>query len=211
MTTTARAANTAGTALGEAAPDEAAGPADTASGTVLTVGDITVRPARDDELDAAGTAVRDAYAADGFAAEDGYLDVLADARGRARDATVVVAVDPLGAVVGSVSFAQPGTRWAELSRLGEAEFRALGVPPAARGRGVGRALTCWCIEESRRVGAERLVLCSLDVMHAAHRVYAQLGFVRRPDLDWEPGPGLRLHGFSLDLVTHAGPTRTGRP
>ena len=166
--------------------------------TVLTARGITVRAARDDELDAAGAVVRDAYAADGFAV-GGYLETLADARSRADDATVAVAVDERGAVLGTVTFALPGSRWAELSRPGESAFRAPGVAPDARGRGVGEALTRWCMEESRRVGSTRLVICSLDVMHAAHRLYGRLGFSRRPDLDWTPDPGVVLLAFSLDL------------
>ncbi|MFN0283096.1 MAG: GNAT family N-acetyltransferase [Kineosporiaceae bacterium] len=180
------------------------------------VGAVTVRPARDSELDAAGDVVRQAYAADGLAV-GGYLDVLANARDRARDATVAVAVSPDDEVLGSVTFALPGSPWAELSAAGEAEFRALGVAPSARGRGVGLALARWCVDEARRTGASRLVLCSMDVMHAAHRLYGVLGFSRRPDLDWEPEPGVRLLGFDLDLRSHAcdapadGPTPPGRP
>lgn len=166
---------------------------------LATPGGLTVRPAGDDDLDAAGAVVRQAYAAAGFATSPRYLDTLADARGRARDATVAVALDPDGTVVGSVTFTLPGSRWAEISRPGEAEFRALGVSPAAQGRGVGSALTRWCIAESRRIGAVRLVMCSLDAMHAAHRVYARLGFVRWPPSDWEPEPGVRLLAFRLDL------------
>lgn len=184
------------------AMDRTAGTADatTALTTVMTTPDgLTVRPARADELEAAGLAVRDAYAADGFAAEGGYLETLADARSRARDATVAVAVAADGTVLGSVTFALPGSRWAELSRPGEAEFRALGVAPHARGRGVGLALTRWCLAEAGRVGATRLVLCSLDRMHAAHRLYGRLGFTRRPDLDWAPEPGVDLLAFSRDL------------
>jgi GNAT superfamily N-acetyltransferase len=161
--------------------------------------DLAVRPAHDQELDDAGAVVALAYAADGHAV-GGYRDFLADARDRARDATVAVAVTGDGEVVGSVTFTLPGTRWAELSSPGEAEFRALGVAPAARGRGVGRALTQWCLDEARRLGARRLVLCSLDSMHEAHRLYATLGFRRRPDLDWEPEPGVLLLGFDVDLA-----------
>lgn len=161
-------------------------------------GAVAVRPACDSELDAAGDVVRQAYAADGLAVGE-YLDVLANARERALDGIVTVALDAGGAVLGSVTFALPGSRWAELSSPGEAEFRALGVAPAARGHGVGLALVRWCVDEARRVGAGRLVLCSMDVMHAAHRLYGALGFTRRPDLDWEPEPGVRLLGFDLDL------------
>lgn len=193
-------ASTGTTASGPSAP------------TVLVGTDgTTVRVATEAELDAAGAAVRDAYAADGHASsEPGYLDTLADARSRAREATLVVAVDPDGVVLGSVTFALPGTAWAEVSRTGETEFRALGVAPAARGRGVGEALTRWCVEESRRLGSRRVVMCSLDTMHSAHRLYRRLGFRRRPDLDWEPVPGVLLLGFALDLDADTGVgTRTG--
>ena len=58
-----------------------------------------MRPALDHELDAAGAVVRAAYEADGLV-EDDYLAILADARDRARDAVVAVAVGPDGVVVG---------------------------------------------------------------------------------------------------------------
>jgi GNAT superfamily N-acetyltransferase len=164
--------------------------------------EVTVRRAREDELDAAGDVVRLAYRADALAV-GGYLDTLADARLRAQDATVLVAVDAAGAVLGSVTFAPAGSRWAQLAGPGQAEFRALGVAPSARGRGVGRALADCCIDEARRVGATRLVISSMDVMHSAHRLYAALGFARRPDLDREPEPGVRLLGFDLALDTQA--------
>lgn len=159
---------------------------------------ITVRPARAEELTAAGAVVRSAYEADGHGGS--YLDVVADARDRSRDAEIVVAVDERAHVVGCVTFVLPGSRWAELSRPGEAEFRMLGVPPQARGRGVGRALTQWCIDRARGHGAHRLLLRSLPSMTAAHRLYTGLGFRRQPDLDLTPVPGLLLLGFALPLT-----------
>lgn len=158
---------------------------------------MTVRVAAPDELDAAGKVVADAYAADGFAHDD-YLMVIADARARARDAEVLVAVAD-GGVLGCVTFAVPPSPWAEISAPGEAEFRMLGVSPAARGRGVGVALVRACIDEARTLGAHRLVLCSQPSMAAAHRLYARLGFVRDPARDWSPVPGIDLVGFTLTL------------
>ncbi|HET9658024.1 MAG TPA: GNAT family N-acetyltransferase [Kineosporiaceae bacterium] len=158
---------------------------------------VTVRPARADELAEAGDVVRLAYAADGYAGE--YLDVVADAADRSRDAEIVVAVDRAGRVLGCVTFVLPGSRWAELSVPGQAEFRMLGVLPQARGRGVGRALTVWCIERARTHAARQVVLCSLPSMTVAHRLYDDLGFRRSPDLDWTPKPGVELLGFLLEL------------
>lgn len=169
---------------------------------------VIVRLARPAELDAAGHVVRLAYAGGGLASGD-YLDVLADARDRSRDSEIAVAVDPHGMIVGSVTFTLPGSRWAELSRPGEAEFRMLGVHPAAQRRGVGRSLTRWCIDRARALPAHRLLLCSLPEMTAAHRLYERLGFVRRPDLDHNPAPGLHLVSFSLDLEPALGESAAG--
>jgi ribosomal protein S18 acetylase RimI-like enzyme len=158
---------------------------------------IAVRPAHPRELAAAGAVVRLAYEADGH--DGDYLDVVEDAEDRSRDAQIVVAVDEQGQVLGCVTFVLPGSRWSELSGPGEAEFRMLGVHPQAQGRGVGRALTHWCIDQARRTGARRLLLCSLPSMAAAHRLYSGLGFRRLPALDQRPYPGLLLLAFELPL------------
>jgi GNAT superfamily N-acetyltransferase len=165
---------------------------------VTTIQTVAVREATDDELDAAGEAVRAAYAADGHGPEY-YHAVLADARTRARDATVVVAVDGTGRVVGSVTYALPGSRWAEVAGDGEAEFRMLGVLPSHRGLGVGAALTQWCIDRARADGRQRLVLSSEQSMGSAHRLYLRRGFARRAEADWSPVAGVLLLGFSLEL------------
>lgn len=171
-----------------------------------------VRPAREEELDAAGAVVRAAYEADDLV-DAPYLDVVADARSRARDAVVAVALGDTpeaaaagvpgsgGArVLGSVTFALPGSRYAQLARDGQAEFRMLGVHPAARGSGVGLALVDWCLDRARRSGAHEVVISSATTMTAAHRLYAARGFSRRPALDWSPVAGVHLLGFGLVLA-----------
>lgn len=157
-----------------------------------------VRLAAEGDLDAAGEVVVEAYRAGGLAHPD-YFALLRDTRDRSRDAEIAVAVDAAGRVVGSVTFAVPGSRWAELSREGEAEFRMLGVQPEARGRGVGSALVEWCLARAVALGRRRVVISSEISMSAAHALYARRGFVRRPELDWSPVPGVQLLGFSIDL------------
>lgn len=162
--------------------------------------DVVVRPPRPDELAAAGEVVVLGYAADGFLdGNDDYADKLRDAALRSEHAEVLVAVDAAGAVLGSVTVAQPGSRYAELSRPGELEFRMLAVDPAARGRGVGEALVRAVLDRAAAVGASRVLLCSLDRMTVAHRLYARLGFARLPELDWWPRPDVRLIAFGLEL------------
>jgi len=75
----------------------------------------------------------------------------------------------------------------------------LGVLPGARGAGVAEALVRWCLDTARADGARRVLLSTQVQMNAAQRLYARLGFVRRPDLDWTPEPGVELLGLELDL------------
>ena len=44
-----------------------------------------------------------------------------------------------------------------------------------------------------------MVCCSRPDMYAAHRLYERLGFVRAPELDWQPVPDFDLLGYTLEL------------
>jgi GNAT superfamily N-acetyltransferase len=79
------------------------------------------------------------------------------------------------------------------------EVRLLAVAPAARGLGVGRALMRECIRRARQAGARALTLHTTDMMRVAMRLYEGMGFVRAPELDVSPLPGVHVKGFRLDL------------
>jgi ribosomal protein S18 acetylase RimI-like enzyme len=161
---------------------------------------FAVRPARVEEYDAVGRLTVEAYDDDGqLGGEHGYEAMLADVAGRAADGDVLVAVDDAGEVLGSVTFVLAGSRLAELSRPGEAEFRMLAVAPAAQGRGVGEALVRACVDRAVALGRTAVVLAARDFSARAHRLYERLGFVRTPDLDFAPGPGVELIAMRLDL------------
>jgi ribosomal protein S18 acetylase RimI-like enzyme len=130
-----------------------------------------------------------------------YADTLRDVAHRAAHAAVLVAVAPSGEVLGSVTNVPDGGPYGELAEPGEAEFRMLAVDPAAQGRGVGAALVRACVDDARRRGRRRLVLSSGTWMTAAHRIYERLGFIRLPDRDWSPLPGIELTAYGLDLWT----------
>lgn len=128
-----------------------------------------------------------------------YAAILRRVAERAAAADVVVAVDDDGGLLGSVTFCVAPNPYAEVGLPGEAEFRMLVVDPAAQGRGVGEALVRWCVERARELGAPRIVLSSTTWMTVAHRLYGRLGFVRTPERDWSPRPGIDLVTYALDL------------
>jgi ribosomal protein S18 acetylase RimI-like enzyme len=63
---------------------------------------------------------------------------------------------------------------------GAAELKRMYVRPAARGRGVARALTEHAIAAAAARGYARLRLGTLTTMHAAQRLYESVGFRRVP-------------------------------
>jgi GNAT superfamily N-acetyltransferase len=79
------------------------------------------------------------------------------------------------------------------------EVRLLAVAPAARGRGVGTALMAECVHRARGAGATALTLHTTDMMAAAMRLYARMGFVRAAELDFHPVPGVTIKGYRLAL------------
>lgn len=162
--------------------------------------EIEIRQAASGELADVGELTVAAYIASGYLDDEHrYAAELRNAAERAEHADVLVAVDGDGTLLGSVTVVLPGTEYAELSLDGELEFRMLAVAAAARGRGVGEALTRAVLDRARELGRPRVVLCSLDRMRPAHRLYERIGFTRMPDRDWEPEPGVPLLAYGMDL------------
>jgi ribosomal protein S18 acetylase RimI-like enzyme len=160
---------------------------------------VAVRPARPEEYAEVGRLTVAAYEADGqLGAEHGYERVLADVAGRAAHSEVLVAVDA-GRVLGAVSFVLPGSPLAELSGPDEAEFRMLAVDPAAQRRGVGDALVRACVARATGRGCAAVVISARSFSAPAHRLYERNGFVRTPERDWSPVPGVDLIALRLEL------------
>jgi ribosomal protein S18 acetylase RimI-like enzyme len=94
--------------------------------------------------------------------------------------------------------AQYGSGGTATKRTDAAGIRLLAVAPAARARGVGKALARDCIERARALGRSSVVLHTTRAMETAWRMYEQLGFRRSPDLDFRQGE-LEVFGFELPL------------
>ena len=117
-----------------------------------------------------------------------YLAELLDVETRAGTGRILVA-EVGGRVVGTVTYypdaAVEGLGWP----AGWAGLRGLGVEPAARGRGVGRAL----VEACRR-RADVLCLHTDRLMTAAVAIYAAMGFRRAPAFDFDATSRFALAG-----------------
>jgi len=119
---------------------------------------------------------------------------------RAEHGDLLVAVDATnGRPLGAVMFVLPGSRFAELSRTGEAEFRTLAVDPAAQRRGVARALVQACLDRAGALGGSAIVISVRGFSEPAQRLYAGFGFMRWPDADWSPVEGVQLLALRLPL------------
>jgi len=163
---------------------------------------FTIRVAVPDDFAAAGEVTVRAYLSGGHLHEGStYVQTLADASRRAEGAELWVAADDAdGRVLGTVTFAAPGTPFHEIAEAGEADVRMLAVDPAAQGQGIGEALMMRCLERARALGLTGVALSTQPSMRAAHRVYERLGFVRAPERDWQPMPGIDLLAYRLDLT-----------
>ena len=102
-----------------------------------------------------------------------------------------------GAIVGAVLL-YPAVAAGDAARPWP-EVRLLAVTPSARGRGVAGALMRECIGRTRASGATALSLHTTDLMRVAKAMYERMGFVRAPELDFRPAPGVVIQGFRLDL------------
>lgn len=95
----------------------------------------------------------------------------------AKTAQIVVAEDE-ARIVGAIAYVPPfGEPRADFFQPESPIIRMLVVDPAARGRGIGRALTEACLERARGDGAETIALHTSPAMEVALAMYLRMGFV----------------------------------
>jgi GNAT superfamily N-acetyltransferase len=165
---------------------------------------VVIRDARDDERDALRDVVLSAYAE--YAARmpeplwTGYRRQLLTTLASDGPVERIVAARE-AAIIGSVLLFPPATD--AYGRAGlpaeDPEVRLLAVLPNARGQNIGAALMHECARRARRAGAAGLGLHTTDIMRPAVRLYERLGYVRAPERDFVPAPGVLIKGYRLDL------------
>lgn len=115
-----------------------------------------------------------------------YRRELLDVAGRGGELeTYVLHAD--GRLAGSVAFVPDASADTHPWPSGGSALRFLAVEPAERGHHLGEELARTVIELSRRRGSRFLALHTAPGMHAARRLYDQLGFVRAEEHDFHPG------------------------
>jgi len=114
----------------------------------------------------------------------------------ARTLVGTVLLYPAGTTVSARAGASVRRPWPEV--------RLLAVAPAARGNGIGAALMQECVRRTGASGKAVLTLHTTEMMRVARHLYERMGFVRAPDLDFHPAPGLTIRGYRLDLERSTG-------
>lgn len=163
---------------------------------------IEIRPAERSEYADAGRvtalAYREFVPPGGSEDWERYLAFMADVADRAGRTTILVAVED-GRILGSLTLELEGRTERDDPPLArdQAHIRMLGVDPAARRRGVARALMDAGMGLARAAGKTRLTLHTTERMKVAQGMYDRMGFRRAPDIVFPDG--FVLLGYERDL------------
>lgn len=164
-----------------------------------------LRPATAPEFPAIGALTHAAYTHDYVDLPENYRNELRHPEALADEFEFFVAEDDeTGELIGTVAILRPGLDMHGQIGPDELYFRLLATHPAARGRGVGIALTEFAVEQAAARGAGAVVLNSGPDMLGAHALYRKLGFSRRSEregiIELPDGRTLELLTFVLDLA-----------
>ena len=155
---------------------------------------LVIRDALPEELDAVSRLLKAAFQqyANSIPGDawQFYLQDIMDVRGRLAESELIV-TRLGGRLAGTVTLYMDPEKSAEGGwPQGWAGLRLLGVHPAYRGRGIGRALVEECLRRCRSAGITTVGLHTAAMMEVARRMYEKVGFVRYRNMTSIPGPAL---------------------
>jgi GNAT superfamily N-acetyltransferase len=162
---------------------------------------LTIRDARQEELGEVSQILKEAYQEyEKFLSPErwkSYLKDIMDVCSRLDESELIVA-ELNGRLWGSVTLYSDSSRmqvWPE----GWAGIRLLAVCPSYRNQGIGRALMEECISRCRRKGIIAIGLHTTEIMKIARGMYETMGFLRAPEFDFHPAPGIIVMAYRLKL------------
>jgi GNAT superfamily N-acetyltransferase len=174
----------------------------------ILVPPYTIRRTQPSEYRAVGNMIVAAYAnLPGMpqpATEPDYYAMLADVHKRNSNQGIRVFVaaceddEPIASVDFIHDMSQYGAATSASALRDAAGIRLLAVREDYRGRGVGKALTLYCIERAREADKKQVVLHTTRYMRTAWGMYERMGFRRFPASDFVQG-SFEVFGFQLDL------------
>jgi ribosomal protein S18 acetylase RimI-like enzyme len=165
--------------------------------------ELLIRNARSDELDEVSLLLKDAYQQYENIirpeAWKSYLEDIIDVRSRLGESDLIVA-ELNHRLAGCVTLYLDGSHsFPEAWPRGWAVVRLLAVHPEYQGQGIGRALMEECIRRCRQAKVAAIGLHTTEAMDIARQMYERMGFVRVPESDFHPAPGVTVMAYSLQL------------
>jgi ribosomal protein S18 acetylase RimI-like enzyme len=164
---------------------------------------LLIRNARPDELDEVSLLLKDAYQQYENIihpeAWKSYLGDIMDVRSRLGKSDLIIA-ELNHRLAGSITLYLDGSHsFPEAWPKGWAVVRLLAVHPEYRGQGIGRALMEECIRRCRQAKVPAIGLHTTEAMDIARQMYERMGFVRFPESDFHPAPGVTVMAYRLQL------------
>lgn len=159
---------------------------------------MIIRDVHPDEYEDVGDLVVDVYRAIIPGLEE-YADELRSVAERIASGALVWVAEDDGALAGTVTYVPGPGPYGEFDDPRGAGIRMLAVLPEFQGRGIGEALVRACITRAAADRRERIYLDTTQWMETAQRLYRRIGFVRRPDLDWQPATGVVLTAYVYEI------------
>ncbi len=166
-------------------------------------GKLVIRDAKPEELEEIALLLRDSYQQyQIFIPSErwkAYLEDIMDVPGRLGESDLIVAeIDDL--LAGCVTlYLDAAKSFPKDWPAGWAVARLLAVHPDFRGKGIGHALMEECIRRCRKAGIKTIGLHTTEIMQVARGMYERMGFVRVPEHDFHPAPGITVMAYRLQL------------
>lgn len=169
---------------------------------------ITIRNAKASEFETIGALLIDVYSAlEGFPNREvhpTYYNYLENIGRHTENKAIelLVAISETNEILGCVVYFHDvkyynsgGTVTKQKNCCG---FRLLAVTTEARGLGIGKKLTNFCIDKAKKSTSDNLIIHTTNAMQIAWKMYDRMGFQRATDLDFVVGE-LEVFGFRYPL------------